>query len=148
MNIIILQGRPTHDPVMKDTKAGTQMCKMRLAVDRTRKDKYAPKKTDFFDVLTFGKIGENVYKNLGKGAFCTVLGRIEQKEYEDRTGNRREGYTVIANKVSIHEWTKKRPSVLEEIEAADEDLLIPREITKSLYKHIDLEDEDIPDDLI
>ena len=146
MNVAIIQGRPTREPEMKDTRSGKVMCKVRLAVDRPYK-KDTPKKTDYFDVLAFGKLGQNVFQNLGKGALCTVLGRMEQSEYEDYNGNRKESYCIVANRVSIHEWTKKRKTAheeLEEMSEADADLLIPREITKSLHKAIDFEDEDIP----
>lgn len=143
MNVAIIQGRPTREPEMKDTKNGKVMCKVRLAVDRPYQQN-AQKKTDYFDVLAFGKLGQNLFRNLDKGAYCTVLGRMEQSEYEDYNGNRRESYCIVANRVTIHEWTKKRKTAKEELDEADAELLVPREITKSLYKAIDLEDEDIP----
>lgn len=143
MNVVILQGRPTQDPEMKDTASGKIMCKMRLAVDRPYLGKFAPKRTDYFDVICFGQLGQSMHNNLAKGALCTVLGRLEQSEFMDRSGQKRENYTIVANKVTIHEWLKKNRA-LEELEA-NEDLMIPREVTKSLrMRAVDLTDEDMP----
>lgn len=148
MNVVILQGRPTRDPELKKGKvSGKVFCKMAIAVDREYRGKNTPMKTDYFEVMTFGKLGQACYNNIAKGALITVLGRIQNEEYIDNIGNKITKNTIIANRVTIHEWLrKKRP--LEELESEfDSDLLIPREITNSLYKQIDMTDEDIPDDL-
>lgn len=147
MNIAILQGRPTREPELTDTKTGKVMCKMRLAVDRPYLGKNAPKKTDYFDVISFGDLGRTIYMHLPKGGLCTVLGRLEQSEYETHLGDRREKYTVVANKITIHDW---KDTVTNKLELeANEDLLVPREITASLRKKcIELSDEDIPTELL
>lgn len=144
MNIAIVQGRPTKEPELKDTSTGNVMCKIRLAVDRPYLGKNAPKKTDYFDVICFGNLGRSMYKHLAKGALCTVLGRIEQNEFMSRSGERRESYSITANKITIHEWLRKSSSL--EALQADDDLMIPREITQSLnMKCVDFSDEDMPD---
>ena len=83
--------------------------------------------------------------HLPKGGLCTVLGRLEQSEYETHLGDRREKYTVVANKVTIHDW---KDTVTEKLDLeANADLLVPREIVASLRKKcIDIEDEDLPYD--
>ena len=122
-------------------------CKIRLAVEREYRGKDVPRKTDFFDVLCFGKLAQTVYNNVAKGALITVLGRLENAERIDNTGRRYKENVIVANKVTIHEWLRKRRP-LEELQSDfDSELLVPREITNSLYKQIDITDEDIPDDL-
>lgn len=143
MNVVILQGRPTQDPELKDTASGRIMCKIRLAVDRPYLGKNAPKRTDYFDVICFGQLGQSMHRNLAKGALCTILGRLEQSEFMDRSGQKRENYTVVANKITIHEWLKRK-SNLEEL-GIDTDLLSPRESTATLgMKAVDFEDIDMP----
>lgn len=148
MNIAILQGRPTRDPEIRRSEKGKVYCRIRLAIDRPYKGKNAPKKTDFFDVVFFDRLAQSVYNNLAKGALVTVLGRLENNDYIDNIGNKRERVTVVASRITIHEWLRKhRP--LEELDADfDNDVLVPREITGSLFKQIDITDEDIPDDLV
>ena len=147
MNIVIEQGRPTRDPEISRSKDGKVYCRIRLAVDRPYRGKNVPRKADYFTVVFFNKLAQVAYNNLAKGALCTVLGRIETSEYIDKIGNKRETFSIIADKLTIHEWLRKhRP--LEELDSDfDDELIVPREITGSLFKQIDITDEDIPDDL-
>ena len=148
MNISIVQGRPTKDPVlMKSDKTGRVYLKMWIASDGPYKGPDIPRKTHFIPVVCFGKLAQTVYNNLAKGALCTILGVLENDNYIDKTGNEVRTFIVKAQKITIHEWLRKhRP--LEELKAGFDDELIPREITDSLYKQIDVDDEDIPDDLM
>lgn len=147
MNIVIQQGRPTRDPEISRSKDGKVYCRIRLAVDRPYRGKNVPRKTDYFTVVFFNKLAQVAYNNLAKGALCTILGRLETSEYIDNIGNKRETVSIIADKLTIHEWLRKhRP--LEELDSNfDDELIVPREITGSLFKQIDVTDEDIPDDL-
>ena len=147
MNIAILQGRPVRDPELNTAKSGKVFCKIRLACDKPYRGKDAPRKTDYFDVVVFGKLAQTVYNNLAKGALVTVMGRLETNDWLDKVGNKHESVNIIANNVTIHEWLRKhRP--LEELDSDfDTELLVPREITKSLFKQRDITDDDIPDDL-
>ena len=147
MNLIILQGRPTRDPEINKSDSGKVYCRIRLAVDRPYRGNKAPRKTDYITVVFFNRIAQVAFNNLAKGALCTVVGRLETDSYLDKIGNKRETFSVIADKLTIHEWLRKhRP--LEELDAGfDDELIVPREITGSLYKQIDITDEDIPDDL-
>ena len=148
MNVTIIQGRPVKDPEMKTGReSGKVFCLMRIASDRPYRGRKYPKKTDYFDVIAFGKLGQAMYNNLAKGALCTVLGRLEYETYIDKYGDKKYTYNIIANSITIHEWLRKRRP-LEELDSDfDSELLVPREITDSLFKQIDITDEDIPDDL-
>ena len=147
MNLVIQQGRPTRDPEISKSKSGKVYCRIRLAVDRPYRGNKQPRKTDYFTVVFFGKLAQVAYNNLAKGALCTVLGRLETDSYINNVGNKVETFSIIADKLTIHEWLRKhRP--LQELDAGfDDELIVPREITGSLFKQIDITDEDIPDDL-
>lgn len=148
MNVVILQGRPTRDPELhRSERTGKVFVTIRLAVDRPYAGKQQPKKTDYFKIIVFGQLAQFVYNNLAKGALSTVLGRLAQDEYVDKYGDKRESIDVIASRFTIHEWLRKnRP--LSELEHDFDEELVPREITKSLFKQIDVTDEDIPSDLL
>lgn len=148
MNKVIQQGRPTRDPEIKRSSNGRVYCRIRLAVDRPYRGKNVPKKTDYFTVVFFNKLAQYVYNNLAKGALCTIGGRLEMDEYLDNIGNKRESISIIANEITIHEWLRKHKP-LEDLDADfDNDLIVPREITGSLFKQIEATDEDIPEELM
>jgi len=148
MNLTILQGRPTRDPEIRKSNDGRRLfCRIRLAVDRPYKGKDIPKKTDYFTIVFFGRLAQVAFNNLAKGALCTICGRLETSEYIDNIGNKRESISVIADKLTIHEWLRKHRPITDLDRDFDDELIVPREITQSLFKQIDIDDEDIPDDL-
>lgn len=147
MNITIQQGRPTRDPTIeKSERTGKVYCRFRLAVEGAYRGKNAPRDTDYFTVICFDKLAQVIFNHLAKGALCTVLGRLKQDEWKDNIGNKRESVVIMANKITIHEWLRKNKP-LESLDV-DFDDIVPREITTSLFKQIDIDDEDIPDDLL
>lgn len=151
MNEVIIQGRPVREPELHRAKdSGSVFCKLRVAVDREYRGKDAPQRTDYFDVLFFGKKGQVIYNNVAKGALMTIRGELQNVERIDNTGKKRYDNNIIGRKFTIHEWLRKhRP--LEELDSDfDSELIVPREITNSLYKQLDVSenDEDIPDDLM
>ena len=67
LNKVFLMGNLTRDPELKFTPAGTAVCKLGIAVNRQFKgsDGEPKKQTDFFNIIVWGKSGENCGKNLG-----------------------------------------------------------------------------------
>ena len=149
MNIAILQGRPTADPVIKTSDIGVTYCRVRIAVEGPYRGPNVPKRDpQFFTAIFFGKMAQRAYNGLGKGALCTVLGRLDQREYIDKNGERQERVSIVADKLTIHQY-ERRHKALHDVSTGelDEELLVPREIADSLFRQIDLDDEDIPVDL-
>lgn len=145
MNIVIMQGRPTNDPQMKHSKrTGKVFCTFRLAVDGPYRGPDAPKETDFFNVVAFGPTAQALLKHLAKGAYVTLRGELKNRSWIDNIGNKRSDIVIVVREYNIHEWMKKSKQ-FESLADANGELLIPREITDSLFRQIDARDEDIPD---
>lgn len=145
MNIVFLQGRPTEDPVMRHSKrTGKVFCTFRMAVEGAYRGPDLPKETEFFRMVAFGKMANAFLDHLAKGAFITIRGSLHNRSWVDQIGNKREETCVIIKEYLIHEWMKKSKP-FESLSDSNGDLLIPREITDSLFKQIDARDEDIPD---
>ena len=145
MNIVIMQGRPTNDPQIKNSKrTGKVFCTFRLAVDGPYRGPDAPKETDFFSIVAFGSTAQALLKHLAKGAYVTIRGELKNRSWIDNVGNKRNEDVIIVREYNIHEWMKKSKQ-FESLADANGELLIPREITESLFRQIDARDEDIPD---
>ena len=98
INKIIIAGRLTKDPEIKTTPDGTTITNFSLAVNRYYKDK---EETEFFNVVTFNKVAENVGKYLSKGAVAIVEGRLQTRNWEDKEGNKRTSVEVVADNVQF-----------------------------------------------
>ena len=145
MNIVLMQGRPTDDPRMKNSKrTGKVFCTFRLAVDGPYRGPDAPKETDFFNIVAFGNTAQALLKHLAKGAYISIRGELKNRSWIDNIGNKRTEIVIVVREYNIHEWLKKSKQ-FESLADSNGDLLIPREITDSLFKQIDARDEDIPD---
>lgn len=128
MNNVILIGRLVREPELRYT-SGSQMavCRFTLAIDR-RVKQGEEKKTDFPNIICFGKTAENCEKFLAKGRKVAVQGRLQTGSYE-KDGVKHYTTDVIADNVEFLEWgektgevTKASASVPEGFEALDEDV--------------------------
>lgn len=98
INQVMLMGRLTHDPEMRTTPSGKNVCTFSIAVDRMSRDD----QSDFFNVTAWEKTAELVNQYLSKGSRCLVQGRLRQESWEDKeTGKRRSRVEVVANDVTF-----------------------------------------------
>ena len=98
LNRIVLMGRLTKDPELRQTNNGVPVVGITLAVDRNYvKDK--ERETDFIDVVAWQNKAEFVYKHFSKGQVMCVEGRLQRRQWEDNSGSKRYAYEVIADEV-------------------------------------------------
>ena len=101
-NRIILVGRLTRDPELRATPDGVSVVRFTLAVDRGMRAG-EERQTDFFDIVAFRQLADNVANYVTKGRLVLVEGRLQTRSYTDREGNRRKAYEVIADTVRFLE---------------------------------------------
>jgi len=105
-NKVILIGRLTAEPELKETNGGTMVAKFTLAVDRkVSKDK--EKEADFIDIIVWQKLAELCSRYLGKGRLVAVDGRLQIRSYDDKQGVRRKAAEVVAETVKFLDWAKE-----------------------------------------
>lgn len=145
MNCVFLQGRPTDDPVMRTSKrTGKVFCVFYLCVEGPYRGKDVPKEVDYIQIIAFGSVARALLDHLAKGAYVSLRGSLKTRTWIDNIGNKRKETCVVVKEYNIHEWLKKSKP-FESLADSNGDLLIPREITESLFRQIDARDEDIPD---
>ena len=86
MNNVILMGRLTRDPDMKDTTSNNRMAVFTLAVDR-RRNQNGEKEADFIRCVAYGKTAETIERYVGKGRQIVVRGRIQTGNYTNKKGD-------------------------------------------------------------
>ena len=77
MNHITISGRLTRDPEARVSANGKSVTNFAVAVDRP----FTKDTTDFFDVVTFGKLAEICGNNLDKGRRVIVDGVATMNRY-------------------------------------------------------------------
>ena len=100
LNRIILMGRLTRDPELRQTQSGASVANFSLAVDRDFKDKQTGEKTtDFIDIVAWRSSAEFVSRYFAKGRMAVVEGRLQLRDWTDRDGNKRRTAEVLAEHV-------------------------------------------------
>jgi len=90
-------GRLTADPELRQTQNGTSVTSFTVAVDR----RFQRDQTDFINVVAWKQTAEFVEKYFKKGSLIALRGSIQQRNYEDKNGNKRTAFEVIADEVSF-----------------------------------------------
>jgi single-strand DNA-binding protein len=79
MNKIILIGRLTKDSELRYSPTGMAVVKNSIAVDDGFGEK---KKTDFFNIVCFGKTAEATAQYTEKGSKVSIIGKLKTNSYE------------------------------------------------------------------
>jgi single-strand DNA-binding protein len=104
INRVVITGNLTRDPELRHTSGGTPVCSLRVACNTRRKDQSTGEwvdKPNYFDVTVWGAQGENCATYLQKGRPVAVDGRLEWREWQDQSGNKRQSIDIIADSVQF-----------------------------------------------
>ena len=87
----IIMGNLTRDPELRSTPNGSQVCSFTVAVNRNFKDNSGSQQdqVSFIDCSAWGKPGEIIAQYAKKGSGILVSGRLEQRSWEDKEGQKR-----------------------------------------------------------
>lgn len=112
MNKTILIGNLTRDPELSETPNGVAVCKFSIAVSRDYADADGNRETDFFNITVWRGRAENCGKYLKKGNKVGIVGKLQNRSYEDKDGVKRYVTDIIADEVEF--LTLKQASQEEE----------------------------------
>lgn len=99
LNIAIIMGRLTADPELRTTGSGISVASFTVAVNRNYKA--GEEQTDFINVVAWRQTAEFVSRYFKRGSMIAVRGRIQQRNYEDKNGNKRTAFEIVADEVSF-----------------------------------------------
>lgn len=116
INKVILMGRLTADPELKQTANGVSVVQFTVAVNRAySKDE---QKTDFLDCTAFNKKAEFLSKYFRKGSSVIVFGNIQVESFTDKDGNKRKSTRIIVDEVQFGESKQNKTEEVETAEVA------------------------------
>lgn len=97
-NKTTLLGNLTKDPETRTTTSGNSVTSFTLAVTLKYGDK---ENTSFINCVAWGKLGEIIAQYASKGSPLLVSGRLEQRGYEDKDGNKRSVFEVVVDEFNF-----------------------------------------------
>ena len=100
MNRVVLVGRLTRDPELRETNTGKSVCNFGIAVTKKFKPQDGSPDADFFNVSCWGQTAEFASNYLGKGRLVAVDGRLQSRKYTTQSGEQRDVVEVVADNVN------------------------------------------------
>lgn len=108
LNEVILMGRLTRDPDVRMTQNGTTAANFSLACERDYAPQGQDRETDFFDVVAFRNTADFVGRYFAKGQLVAVKGRLQQRDWTDKQGNKRRTTGILADRCYFAEKRQDR----------------------------------------
>jgi single-strand DNA-binding protein len=102
-NSILLIGNLTRDPELRFSPNGTPVASFSIAVNKRTQNKQSGEwesEADFFNIVAWFKLAENIAESLGKGDRVLVSGRLSQESWDDKQGQKHTSYRIMANVVA------------------------------------------------
>lgn len=108
MNKVILLGRLTRDPEIRQTQAGKSVASMTIAVDRprARNAQDGQQTADFIPLVAWERSADFCRTYLHKGSKIMVEGRMAVRNYEAQDGSKRYVTEVIVQNIEFAESKK------------------------------------------
>lgn len=103
LNNVVLMGRLTADPELRHTPNDIAVTSFTLAVNRSYAKAGTERATDFIDIVAWRNTAEFVSKYFTKGQLVAVEGSIQTRTYQDKDGNNRKAFEIVANNVHFAE---------------------------------------------
>lgn len=103
LNVVTLMGRLTMNPELKTTVNGINFCSFSIAVNRSYVKQGEERTADFINIVAWRNTAEFLCKYFTKGQMIAITGSIQTRNYEDKSGNKRVAFEVIADNVYFTE---------------------------------------------
>jgi len=103
INKAILVGRLGKDPELRYTPSGVAVATFSIATDETYKDQHGQKQqlTTWHNIVAWRGLAEICGKYLHKGKQVYIEGKIQNRSYDDRDGNKRYITEIVADQMKM-----------------------------------------------
>ena len=103
LNKVQLIGRLTRDPELRTTPSGQSVATVGLATNRTWNDKSGQKqeKTEFHNIVMWGRLAEIAGQYLTKGQEAYFEGRLETRSYTGKDGVEKRTTEIVAENMQM-----------------------------------------------
>ena len=101
LNVTAIMGRLVADPELRTTPAGVNVCRFRIACDRNFAKPGEQRQADFVDIVAWRQQADFVCRYFQKGSLVAINGRIQTRNYQDKNGNNRTAFAVVAESINF-----------------------------------------------
>ena len=102
-NNAVIVGRLTRDPETRNLPSGASVTSFSIATNRVWNDQQGNKqeKTEFHNIVAFGKLSEICSNYLNKGRLILISGRLQTSSWEDQNGVKKYKTEIVAENMQM-----------------------------------------------
>ncbi|HOZ79015.1 MAG TPA: single-stranded DNA-binding protein [Ferruginibacter sp.] len=102
-NKVQLIGNLGNAPEVKIVDGGKKMARFSMATNETFRDRAGRKETEttWHNIVAWGKVAELAEKYLTKGKEIAIEGKLVNRTYNDKEGNKRYVTEIVANELLL-----------------------------------------------
>ena len=100
-NKVILGGRLTADPELKQTASGIPVTTFNVAVNRRASKAGEQQKADFIRCVAWRNTAEFITRYFRRGSCICIVGSLTQNTWTDNQGQKRDTYEVIVDEANF-----------------------------------------------
>jgi single-strand DNA-binding protein len=101
MNNVVLMGRLTADPELKQTPSGVPITTFTVAVNRSYVKRGEERQADFIDCVAWRTTAEFISKHFYKGRMISVQGNLQTRTYQDKQSQKHKYCNVVVEKADF-----------------------------------------------
>ena len=106
INKVILTGRLTATPELRQTTNDVSLTSFPVAVKRRTKGADGNYPTDFINCVAWRNTADFICKFFEKGNLIALVGSLQSRNYEDKAGSKRTAFEVIVDEAHFVESKK------------------------------------------
>lgn len=125
MNRSEMIGRITKDLELETTNSGTSVVKFSIAVDRKYRGSDGNKIADFFNIVAWHRLAENICKYCKKGSKVFVAGELQNRSWDKQDGTKGYATEIIASECEFLDSRTESTQAPAEFEPIDDDDRLP-----------------------
>lgn len=99
---VTIVGNMIRDPELRFSPSGAPILSFGVAVNRRWMNKQTQEwdeQVSFFNVTAFGQLAENIADSVQKGTRVIVTGRLEQRSFETKEGEKRSSVEIVVDDI-------------------------------------------------
>ncbi|PIP26646.1 MAG: single-stranded DNA-binding protein [Candidatus Moranbacteria bacterium CG_4_9_14_3_um_filter_40_7] len=111
VNKVLLVGRLTREPEIRTTSSGQSVASLSIATNSFWKDKSGQKqeRTEFHNIVLWGRLAEIAGQYLVKGAEVFIEGRLQTRKYTAKDGTEKRTTEIVGENMQLGAKPQNRP---------------------------------------
>ena len=100
LNKVVLAGRITADPELKQTASGVSVLSFTIAINRgyvSKNSEQGERQADFINVVAWRQTAEFISRYFRRGSAICITGSIQTRTWQDQQGQKRYTTEVVAD---------------------------------------------------